>query len=288
MNAARPVSAQVRCRQIAAADLDALADFLTRGFPGRTRAYWVRGLERLRTRPVPDGHPRFGYLLEADDAIVGVLLLIVTDRGAEGVRCNLSSWYVEPAFRSFAPALTSAAMKLKDVTYLNTSPEKHTLAILAARNYRRYSQGQFVALPALSGLGRRWAVRDFGDGAGFEALAEFDLLKRHAEDGCRVLVCDAPGGREPFVFIPRRIAYSPAPVVQLVYCRDTHAFLRCAGPVGRVLAKRGVGAVILDANAAVPGLFGVYFPGKQPRYFRGPAAPRLNDLAFTEAVVFGA
>ena len=30
-----------------------------------------------------------------------------------------------------------------------------------------------------------------------------------------------------------------------------------------------------------------YFAGAEPKYFRGPAAPRLNDLSFTESVVFG-
>jgi len=26
--------------------------------------------------------------------------------------------------------------------------------------------------------------------------------------------------------------------------------------------------------------------GKEPRYFKGPEAPSLNDLAFTEKVIF--
>jgi hypothetical protein len=76
--------------------------------------------------------------------------------------------------------------------------------------------------------------------------------------------------------------------MQLIYCRDTQMFVRCSGPLGRALLKQGVAGVILDANGYVPGLAGLYFPGKQPRYFHGPTAPRLNDLAFTEAVVFGA
>jgi hypothetical protein len=280
-------SPRVRCRQIGEADLSAVADLLTRGFPARSRDYWVRGLERMRVRPAPPDLPRFGFVLEADERAVGVILLIFARMGEHGaVRCNMSSWYADPAFRSFAPMLTSAAMARKDVTYINTSPAEHTLPILKARDYVRYSDGQFAALPALSKVVRGWKVEAFG--AGHAALPEFDLLYRHAAAGCRVLVCQTPDGPEPFVFIPRRIAYSPLPVMQLVYCRDTSAFVRCAGPVGRALLTRGVGMVLLDANAPVPGLVGHWFKGKAPRYYRGPEQPRLNDLAFTEAVVFGA
>ena len=37
---------QIRCREIAAADIDAVADLLTRGFIGRTHDYWMDGLRR--------------------------------------------------------------------------------------------------------------------------------------------------------------------------------------------------------------------------------------------------
>ncbi|OPY96557.1 hypothetical protein A5906_04755 [Bradyrhizobium sacchari] len=37
----------VRCREIGAADLDAVADLLTTGFPKRSREYWIEGLRAL-------------------------------------------------------------------------------------------------------------------------------------------------------------------------------------------------------------------------------------------------
>ena len=64
---------QVRCREIVEGDIDAIADLLTRGFSGRTRDYWMRGLGRQRERTVPPGYPRYGYLLENDRGPVGVL-----------------------------------------------------------------------------------------------------------------------------------------------------------------------------------------------------------------------
>jgi hypothetical protein len=273
---------QVRCRQIREADLEAVGDLLTHGFPARPRKYWTSALRRLATRDAPEGYPRFGYLLEANGAVVGVLLLIFTET-AGAVRCNVSSWYVEPAHRGHAALLASLASKLKHVTYINTSAATHTWPILEALGYRRYSQGQFAALPALKpGQGR---VRRLNDTD--RDLSDYDLLAAHAEAGCLALVCETSAGPEPFVFLTRRLSGLPFAAAQLVYARDTERFAACAGPIGRFLLRGGVPLVICDAPAPVAGLTGLWFKDRGPRYFKGPERPRLNDLAFTEMVVFG-
>jgi hypothetical protein len=113
---------KIRCREISAADLEAVADLLTRGFAGRSREYWTQGLRRQAAREVPDGYPRYGYMLHNDGLPVGVLLLLYTSRidgGVPAILCNLSSWYVEPAFRNYAPMLTKIAQRHKEVTYIN-------------------------------------------------------------------------------------------------------------------------------------------------------------------------
>ena len=127
---------QVRCREISDADIEAIADLLTRGFVYRSREYWMQGLRRQAAREVPEGYPRFGYLLDNDGVAVGVLLLLYTskiDGGAATVRCNLSSWYVDPAFRNYAPLLTSVAQRKKEVTYLNISPATWTWPIIEGK-----------------------------------------------------------------------------------------------------------------------------------------------------------
>ena len=292
MSASQPP--KVRCRQIVENDLGAVAELLATGFPDRTRKYWTRGLARMAARAEIENCPRFGYVLDADGAIVGAILLIFTDFGddaAARIRCNISSWYVAPDYRAHAAQLSATALKLKHVTYLNISPAEHTWPLLTAQGYQRYSEGQFACLPW---LGRRparasvhvaparWRARSF------ETLPECGLLAAHAEAGCLSLVCDSAEGCDPFILAPRKIAYSPVRMMQLIYCRDTADFARCAGALGGFLLKQGVGAVILDANAPVPGLIGKYFKGRQPKYFKGGERPRLNDLTFTETVLFGA
>ena len=145
---------KVRCRQILDSDVSGVADILARGFPRRSISYWLRALDRLSRHSVPSGLPRYGYLLDNDGTPVGVLLLIfstVRTGDALTIRCNVSSWYVEPAFRAHAPLLTLQALKTKNITYLNISSQTHVLPVIEVQGFSRYSSGQFVAIPSLSG-----------------------------------------------------------------------------------------------------------------------------------------
>jgi hypothetical protein len=281
---------KVRSRQIVESDIDGVADLLTRGFRIRSRDYWRVALGRLASHPTPAGLPKFGYLLESDGAPVGVLLLIfssVPARDGVTTRCNVSSWYVEPAFRSQAPLLVSQALKHKNVTYVNISPALHTRPIIEAQGFSRYSSGQFVALPALSRSAEEASVVgiETPPDAHFEP-SELELLSVHQEYGCMGLWCVAGERAYPFVFLPRWVK-GVVPCAQLIYCRDIEEFIRFARPLGRYLASCGRPFVIVDSNDRIPGLLGAYLDGKAPKYFKGPQRPTFGDLAYTEAVMFG-
>ena len=284
------VNAKIRCRPIADGDLDRLVDLFKRGFGRRrTRVFWRRALASLQSRPVPADMPRYGYLLENDGVLVGAILLIVAQTPGSGtVRANVSSWYVEPAFRAYAPLLVSRALQRKDVTYLNISPVRHTWPILEAQGYARYANGVFVALPALRRSDDR--VRLLAAEARPDAQHEpFEpgLLGEHAAYGCISFWCATAERAFPFVF-RRRLVKGAIPCAQLIYCRDMADLVRFAGPIGRYLARRGLPFVVVDANGPIAGLTGRYFADTMPKYFRGPVRPRLGDLADTEAALFGA
>lgn len=286
----------VRGRQISEADIDAIADLLTRGFAGRPRQYWKRGLERQATRPVVPGCPRLGYMLESDGKAVGAVLVLCSsfETGDQRTtRCNLSSWYVDPAYRAHASLLTLLAMKHKGVTYTNISPARPTWPTVEAQGFTRYCSGQFFSMPLLSlrmpGV-RVEVVRPDDTRAEITALPEFELLIGHAEYGCLSLVCFAPDATaHPFILLPFRIRKGrvPLPCMHLIYCRDIADFVAFANPVGRMLLRRAKSCVILDAVGPVPGLVGMYREARGRKYFKGPVAPRLGDLAYTEFVVFG-
>jgi hypothetical protein len=286
----RVSQSRTACRLIAETDLPAVETLLREGFPDREPGYWSRALDVLRTRAAPDGYPRFGYLLQSADEIVGVILVIFTDMqegGERWLRANVSSWYVRPDFRSYAPMLTSAALRFKEATYLNISPAEGTWPILDAQGYRRFSQGQMACLPALSlRFGARVRRLDDADIPKLDAT-EARLLNECAAQGALALVCERGGVLTPFVFVERDLKHVGRGAMQLAWCRDTADFVHFAGPLGRYLLDRGYWLVLLDAEGRVPGLVGRFFRNRMPKYFRGPRRPRLNDLAHTEALLFG-
>jgi hypothetical protein len=270
---------KVRCRQIAESDLGALADLLARGFSRSDRGDWVRGLARMAAMPPVDDLPRFGYVLEQEQNLVGVLLLISSRRPDGRVVANLSSWYVKPAWRSHSTQLVSMTTKNKQVTYLNASPAPHTWRILQALGFKPFNFGRSAAFPVLSFGGGRVCDIIPGD------LPEHDMLLAHRAMGCINLVCEKDGAVHPFIFRSRRLERPPVRMMELLYCRATGDFERCGAALGRYFLKQGVPGVLLDGK--VSGMISHYVSGKEPRFYKGPAAPLLNDLAFTEKVIFG-
>ena len=114
--------------------------------------HWMSVIERLTTHQTPQGYPRYGYLVENDGTLVGVILMIFTARVLEGVTsvwCCGSSYYVEPQFRLYGPTMMKKAHRFREVTYFSISPSPHTWDMLAAQGFKRLDKGVYAALPAL-------------------------------------------------------------------------------------------------------------------------------------------
>jgi len=279
---------QIRCREIREGDFAGVAELLSKSF-GSQQCQLLR-LRRLAEREVPAGLPKVGYLLESAGTVVGAVLMIssaISRNGAAFIRCNLSSWYVEPEFRGTAPLLIARALKHKNVTYVNVTARPNTWSIVEAQGFSRYSKGVFVAVPALNRCREpaRVALFDAEARDGLDAV-ECALLSDHASFGCFSIVCRTPEGAYPFVFARRHLK-GMIPGVQLVYCRSIEEFVRYAGRIGRFLAARGVLCVLIDANGAIDGLKGRYFGGMMPKFARGRDGVRQGDLAYTNIAVFG-
>jgi hypothetical protein len=300
MQVTREKPPRVGCRPIRETDIGPLIELLIEGFPARTAANWALAMQRLAQREAPAPYPRFGYLLEVDDAPVGVILLIFsTQRDERGlhVRCNISSWYVKYLYRGYASLLSKAAIRHKEVTYTNISAVAETWPIIEAQGFTRYTSGQIAAFPALSPWAANSCVRQFQAAEDYGptlSKEERNLLTAHLNYGCLAYVVMENGKANPFVFLPRRINLLPrrinrgiVPALQLVYCRDVRDFVRLAGPIGRALARRGMLLVVLDAPGRLPGLVGKYFPDRgHRRYFKGTEPPRIGDLTYSELVLF--
>jgi hypothetical protein len=285
-----PKPLRVRCREIAAPDLDQIADLLRRGFPTHPRGFWRGALDQLSKHATPPGLPRYGHLLECNGAPVGVRLMIFSTievNGEPAIRCNVSSWYVEPAYRLYAAVLDSRASSYQHVTYFNITPSQHTLPIVEALGYVRYCNGRFLTAPAVRTNDRDLRISRVTRTTSVDIdLGSFenDLLLKHADYGCISVICTLRGLSYPFVFLPLRKA-GLIPYAYLAYCRQLEDFVRFAGSLGRFLARHGYLLVVVDSNGPVKGLVGRYFDDA-PKYFKGPNQPHTGDIAYSERVIF--
>jgi hypothetical protein len=268
---------RVRCRQIVESDLDELAELLLQGFPSTSRPFWDTGLARMAALSPIEGMPRFGYVLESEQGLVGALLAISSRRGQQ-IFSNVSAWYVHPSYRAHSTLLVSTTTKFKHVVYVNISPADHTLRTLQLMGWERYNFGQSAALP----------LRGFGRGAVSEAipadLPERTLLEDHRRMGCISVICKRGAATLPFVFKRRWVGRFKLPVMELIWCRATSDFEQCAPPLWRHFLKRRTLGFTLDGK--VKGMLSRYVDGKEPRLYKGPHPPMLNDLAYTEKVIF--
>jgi hypothetical protein len=279
----------LRVREITDRDLAGVAILLGTGFQ-RPSDYYSSALARLARHVTPTGCPKFGYLMEVDERVVGAILLIFSALGGAGggqLRCNVTSWYVEPEYKSYAALFASRALQRKDVTYFNISARPAARPIIKAQGFIQYSRGQFVAVPALQlrcDTPARVTSHESVPDVVFDA-ADRDLLAAHAEFGCTSMWCVTAKRVYPFVFLPRMFKRW-MPGAQLIYCRDAGDVVRFARPIGRYLAARGLFLVSIDANGPIPNMIGTYLEGKSPRFYKGPACPRMGDLAYTQAAMF--
>ena len=269
---------ELRCREIAADDLQAITDLLTAGFPN-SRRHWVRALKLLSRRPVPDGFPRYGYMLEAPTGAVGVILLIFARTPGSGtVRCNGSAWYVDPGFRLFAALLLVKILRHR-VTHTNIFPSRHTLPVIEGLGYKQFCRGVFAAIPALaakSGATRIRRVVAASHPEKFVPAADLEVLRDHESFGCISLWCETLDNGYPLIFRRRFVKYLPlVPAAQLIYCNSLADLIALAGPIGRYLALRGMPFMLIPANGPIPGLVGRFFDNK-PMYYSGAEEPRLG------------
>lgn len=284
-----PPAAGLRVREIADADLPAIAALLTKGFPFRSNDYWRRGLARHAQRARPAGYPAFGYCLDHGGRPVGVILLLFSELTKEDgnvIRCNVSSWYVEPEYRMFGSQMVRAATRDKTVTYFNITPAPHTWTTVEAQGFSVYCRGQVYAALFCTRPVTTARVDVFSDSeASGLSPFETDLLRQHASFGCLSLVVRDGANAYPFVFQKHRVK-GIVPIYRLLYARRVPDLVKFAGNIGRFLARRGGLLVRFDANEPVAGLVGWYSDKRGRKYAKGPQPPALGDLAFTEAALF--
>ena len=239
-------------RAISPDDVETLCRFLESAFAGSQIA--ADGWRALFKRNWPQRKPDLGFVLVADDRIVGFIGTIYASRtinGESGLVCNLTSWFVAPEYRGWAVALIAAAIGDPSVTYTALTPAPVTVQTLHQMGFSDLDEGALLFPPLLhvDTLGRKApairtkpeAVRRILD------EAQQRIFDDHAECDClQMIVGDAT--EYAYVVVKRR-RRRKMPFSEILYCsspsvlarhleRAKFAIMREQGTLGLIAAKR--------------------------------------------------
>jgi hypothetical protein len=282
----------VKIRVISKDDCEAVMALLCEGFPRRDRAYWVRAFQHLDRRPEISGYPKYGFLIEDQGAVQGVMLILTADLGtgfAGGLRSNLSSWYVREPWRKYATFMLRAGLKAQGGCYTDLSPAPQVVQINAALGFKPYTGGSIL-------LDARSALRGGGKVSFWDGVAETKLssgldpalkaiARRHIGYGCTALLVAGPAGPQLALYRIKKLK-RVIPAARFVY-GDPALLTGSAGAVMRALLGRGVPLAQIDAPTGFSPSAGRLMPARDLRYATGGVPPLAGDLLETEIAVFG-
>jgi len=138
-----------------------------------------------------------GFALVADQRVVGAIATIQAERMVRGRArhvCNLSSWAIAPAFRSYGPALLQRAIARRDVVYTNFTASAAVVEVLRAFGFSEAPPRERILLPLPVGsrTAARWSVE-------IDAIA--DTLRRRGHAEIAQLIGDHRATRAKWVLV---------------------------------------------------------------------------------------
>lgn len=98
----------LRAREITVSDFDAVPELLGQASVTRRGIFCNSPSDDATARP--EGFPKYGRLLECNGTIVGVIIFIFSRPRSGGItmiRCHVTGWCVEPAYRCYATMLAA-------------------------------------------------------------------------------------------------------------------------------------------------------------------------------------
>lgn len=259
---------------------------LTKGFPEKSEAFWSRGLSFVSAHHARLNFGEIGQLLMKGDDAVGVLLTIKSRLPDEDrMVVNLSSWYVEPSSRWFAPRMLQMASSSQEETFtdLTPSPEacklNERLGFSTVTDYTLF----YPLLPKALGPARA-RLRPLADvPPGALPAAMRDMLEDHARFGCMVAVMEADGRHHPLVFL--KTMTKRLPTARLIYCEDRQLAQRHISAIARHLLRKGRLAMTMSASDEERDAGGFAVLKSAPMQVKGVWNPRFINETYSELVL---
>ncbi|CUX19738.1 hypothetical protein AGR13a_Cc210027 [Agrobacterium genomosp. 13 str. CFBP 6927] len=259
---------------------------LTKGFPEKGEAFWSRGLSFISAHHERRDLGAIGQLLMKGDDAVGVLLTIrsrLPDTGQ--IIVNLSSWYVEPSSRWFAPRMLQMASSSEEETFTDFTPSPEAcklnerLGFSTVTDYTLF----YPLLPKAIGPARArlHPLADVPPGALSAAMR--DTLEDHARFGCIVAVLEADQIHHPLVFL--KTTTKRLPSARLIYCEDRQLAQRHISAIARHLLRRGRLAMTMAASDEERDAGGFAVLKSAPIQVKGAWNPRFINETYSELVL---
>jgi len=130
-----------------------------------------------------------GMLLENNNEIVGFLCYIISHKSnsdTEYTFCNISSWVVNPEFRSESLKLLSKAFQIKNLVLVNLSPHENTLPIFTALRFDYLAEFEYRINP----LKIKFASRKLDKGNLFQCKKIDSTTAKAFEPKIRKIILD--------------------------------------------------------------------------------------------------
>ena len=278
-------------RELEHSDIPEAARILAEGFPRHSSGRWQDRLRTLAEREPAPGTPLFGYALDVD-GLQGVGLIISSLHGPPEARqtvVNGSALAVRPAYRGAgAMALYRRCTSGDGMTFSNLSASAHMRKLIQACGFTERTAGIAIAVGvAARAQGRKRRVLSLSDAERSGLSAErAEMMRYHEARGC-LTFCVADNDRlAPFMFMPRSMRFGVR-VAHLIYCERMSDLIENSWATTVKVWKSGCAALLVDASGPIEGLKGRYFPGVEPRYYRGPTPFYTIDYSYSELIYFG-
>lgn len=279
----------MQLRTIEKKDWGEATDILMKGFPHRSLTHWANGFRRLENLKDTGLTDRIGYFLEHEGRNIGITLTFRTKRPAARGKLkefvNLSGWYVDDAFRWYAPRMLSEVLREDGVLFTDLTPIPAIREMLPRLDFRPWNEGVLAAsLPQIAGMWRKGArvvtLDRIPDGALLEN--ERKLLEDHEELGCISCAIQSGGQFHPLVL--QKKMHKGVPCARVIYAPSRKFLVRHLANVLGFLLRKGIFVIFVECDAdECPA--GTVFFRRSIKFFKGEIDRDVIDFAYSEMVL---
>lgn len=264
----------------------AAVGLLAKGFPEKSEAFWARGLSLIGEHHERRHLGPIGQLLMKGGDVAGVLLTIRSRLpDTNRVIVNLSSWYVEPSCRWFAPRMLQMASSAENELFTDLTPSPEARQLNERLGFHTVTNCTlFYPLPLTTFRPTGGRLHPFTQTTAKTLSSETrDMLEDHARLGCIVAILEAEGRPYPLVFL--KTITKKLPSARLIYCEDRQIAQSHLPAIARHLLSKGRLALTMAACEEDRKAAGFAAHKIAPIQVKGAWNPRFINETYSELVL---